>query len=42
MTSSSGKELDSKNRLDMLFDVALAVRDLHATGRFSIPPLLAT
>ncbi len=41
MTSSSGKELNSKNRLDMLFDVALAVRDLHATGRFSIPPLLA-
>ena len=37
MTSGPGKELDSKNRLDMLFDVALAVSDLHITGRFSIP-----
>lgn len=34
MTSGPGKELDTKNRLDMLFDVALAVRDLHTTGRF--------
>ena len=34
MTSGPGKELDSKHRLEMLFDVALAVRDLHATGRF--------
>ena len=38
MTSGPGKELDSKHRLDMLFDVALAVRDLHATGRFLKPP----
>ena len=34
MTSGPGKELDSKNRIDILFDVALAVRDLHATGTF--------
>ena len=34
MTSGPGKELDSKPRLDMLFDVVLAVRDLHAIGRF--------
>ena len=34
MTSIRGKELDSKSRLDLLFDVALAVRDLHATGKF--------
>lgn len=34
MTSGPGKELDTKNRLDMLFDVALAVRDLHTIGRF--------
>lgn len=33
MTSGPGKELGSKNRLDILFDVAFAVRDLHATGR---------
>ena len=32
--SGRGEELDSKSRLNMLFDVALAVRDLHATGRF--------
>ena len=37
MTSGPGKELDSKHRLEMLFDVALAVRDLHATGRFLNP-----
>lgn len=34
MTSGLGKELDTKNRLDMLFDVALAIRDLHITNRF--------
>ena len=38
MTSGPGKELDSKHRLEMLFDVALAVRDLHATGRYLKPP----
>lgn len=37
MTSGPGNELDSRHRLDMLFDVALAVRDLHATGRFLKP-----
>ena len=37
MKSGRGKELDSKSRLDMLFDVALAVRDLHATGRYLNP-----
>lgn len=34
MASVPGTELDSKSRLDMLFDVALAIRDLHAIGRF--------
>ena len=34
MTLGPGIELDFKNRLDMLLDIALAVRDLHATGRF--------
>ena len=38
MISGPGKELDSKHRLEILFDVALAVRDLHATGRFLKPP----
>ncbi len=37
MTSGLGKELDSKHRLEMLFDIALAIRDLHATGRFLKP-----
>ena len=37
MTSGLGNELDSKHRLEMLFDIALAIRDLHATGRFSKP-----
>ena len=37
MKTGRGKELDSKSRLNMLFDVALAVRDLHATGRFLNP-----
>ena len=34
MKSNQGKELDSKSRLDILFDIALAIRDLHAAGRF--------
>lgn len=38
--SGPGKELDSKSRLDILFDVALAVRDLHAIGRFLNSPFL--
>ncbi len=38
MTTSLGKELDIKNRLDILFDIALAVRDLHAAGE-SLNPL---
>ncbi len=38
MTTSSGKELDMGDRLDMLFDIALAVRDLHAAGE-SLNPL---
>lgn len=33
MTSGPGKDLGPKNRLDLLFDVALAVRDLHTIGR---------
>lgn len=37
MTSGPGQDLNSKNKLDLLFDVALAVRDLHAAGRFSRP-----
>lgn len=35
MRTARGKELDFRSRLDILFDVALAVRDLHATGWFS-------
>ena len=42
MTIGPGEELDSKNRLDMLFDVALAVRELHAIGMFLNSPFLAT
>ena len=37
MTTSSGKELDIRNRLDILFDIALAVRDLHAAGESPNP-----
>ena len=37
MRSGQGKELDSKSRLNMLFDVALAVRNLHATSMFLDP-----
>ena len=33
MTSGPGKELYSKHRLEVLFDIALAIRHLHATGR---------
>ena len=39
MASDRGKELDSKGRLDILFDIVLAVRDLHATGRSLNPHL---
>ena len=33
MTLGPGKKLDFRHRLDILYDIALAVRDLHAAGR---------
>ena len=42
MTSGLGIELDFKKRLDMLLDIALAIRDLHAAGRFRGTLSLAT
>jgi Protein tyrosine and serine/threonine kinase len=34
VSSGPGKELNFKTRIDILFDVALAVRDLHAAGKY--------
>ena len=34
MTSGPGKELDWTDRLEMLFDIALTVRDLHVIGKY--------
>lgn len=42
MASVPGTELDSKSRLDLLFDVALAIRDLHAIGKSLNCPSLTT
>jgi hypothetical protein len=33
MTFGPGKELDIKDRLDLLFDVGFAIRTLHGTGK---------
>ena len=38
MTTGIGRHLHFKERLDMLYDIALAVRDLHTIGKGSNPP----
>ena len=38
MAIGPGRELDLNTRLDILFDVALAVRDLHAAGNYVNSP----
>lgn len=40
MTGGPGKELDFRDRLDLLYDVGLAVRTLHAYGMVSGSTLL--
>lgn len=34
MTSGPGRELNLQERLDILFDIALAIKDLHTIGNF--------